>query len=165
MFYKRLLKLKEDTQRITNLEAAHRYLRSLEGTPTLHVQVLQQVFAEFGNSYTLLDVYNISGKLELVHAHYEASTMRPPSHSRPQLTLVAPTRSSHSSSRIKAVHSATPILPSCNYWAILPTKLMSATFLPRISFMIIVGRRDIRNLSVLPSSQSGSNSDYNGKIY
>ncbi len=33
MFYRRLLKLKEDTQSITDLEAAHRYLRSLEGTP------------------------------------------------------------------------------------------------------------------------------------
>jgi hypothetical protein len=36
MFYKRLLKLKEDTQSIINLEAAHRYLRLLEGTPTFH---------------------------------------------------------------------------------------------------------------------------------
>jgi hypothetical protein len=115
MLYRRLLKLKEDTQSITDLEAAHRYLRSLEGTPTLHAQVLQRVFAEFGDSYTLLDVYNISEKLELAHAHYEASTMRPPSRSRPQPPPVAPTRSSHSSSRTKAVHSATPILPSCNY--------------------------------------------------
>jgi hypothetical protein len=41
---------------------------------------------------------------------------------------------------------------------------MSATFLPRISFVIIVGKRDIKNLSVLPSSHSGSNSDYNNKI-
>jgi hypothetical protein len=49
--------------------------------------------------------------------------------------------------------------------AILPTKLVSATFLLKISFVIIVEKRDIRNLSVLPSSQSGSNSDYNGKIY
>jgi hypothetical protein len=49
MFYKRLLKLKENTQSITDLEATHRYLRSLEGTPTLHVQVLQRVFAKFGN--------------------------------------------------------------------------------------------------------------------
>jgi hypothetical protein len=48
--------------------------------------------------------------------------------------------------------------------AILPTKLMSATFLPRISFVIIVGKRNIRKLSVLPSSQNGSNSDYHGKI-
>jgi hypothetical protein len=48
--------------------------------------------------------------------------------------------------------------------AILPTKLMSATFLLKISFVIIVEKKDIRNLSVLPSSQSGSNSDYNGKI-
>jgi hypothetical protein len=36
MFYKRLLKLKEDTQSITNLEATHQYLRSLKHTPTLH---------------------------------------------------------------------------------------------------------------------------------
>jgi len=36
MFYRQLLKLKEDTQNITNLEAAHRYLCSLEGTSTLH---------------------------------------------------------------------------------------------------------------------------------
>ncbi len=48
--------------------------------------------------------------------------------------------------------------------AILPTKLVSATFLLKISFVIIVEKRDIRNLFVLPSSQSGSNSDYNGKI-
>jgi hypothetical protein len=41
MLYKRLLKLKEDTQSITDLEVAHWYLRSLEGTPTLHTQVLQ----------------------------------------------------------------------------------------------------------------------------
>jgi len=115
MLYRKLFKLKEDTQSITNLETAHRYLRSLEGTPTLHAQVLQQVFVEFRDSYTLLDVYNISEKLELAHAHYEASTMRPPSHSRPQPTPAPPTRSSHSSSRTKAVHSATPILPSCNY--------------------------------------------------
>jgi hypothetical protein len=45
MLYMRLLKLKEDTQSITDLEAAHQYLRSLEGTPTLHAQVLQRVFA------------------------------------------------------------------------------------------------------------------------
>jgi hypothetical protein len=115
MLYRRLLKLKEDTQNITDLEAAHRYLRSLEGTPTLHAQVLQWVFAEFRDSYTLFDVYNISKKLELAHAHYEASTMRPPSHSRLQPPLAAPTRSSHFSSRTKAVHLAAPILPSCNY--------------------------------------------------
>ncbi len=115
MLYMMFLKLKEDTQSITDLEAAHRYFRSLEGTPTLHAQVLQQVFAESGDSYTLLDVYNISEKLELAHAHYEASTMRFPSRSRPQPTPTALTRSSHSSSRTKAVHSATPILPFCNY--------------------------------------------------
>jgi hypothetical protein len=30
-------------------------------------------FTKFGDSYTLLNVYNIFEKLELVHAHYEAS--------------------------------------------------------------------------------------------
>jgi hypothetical protein len=83
MFYRKLLKLKDDTLSITDLEATHWYLRSLEGTPTLHAQVLQRVFAKFGDLYTLLDVYNISKKLELAHAHYEASIMRPPSLSRP----------------------------------------------------------------------------------
>jgi len=83
MLYKRLFKLKEDTQSIIDLEVAYRYLRSLESTLTLHAQVLQRVFANFGDSYTLLDVYNIFEKLELVHAHYEASTMKPPSRSRP----------------------------------------------------------------------------------
>ncbi len=115
MLYRKLLKLKEDTQSITDLEVAHRYLHSLEGIPTLHAKVLQQVFTKFRNSYTLLDVYNISEKLELVHAHYEARTMKPPSRSRLQSPLVALTRSSHSSSKAKAMHSATPILPSCNY--------------------------------------------------
>jgi len=115
MFYKRFFKLKEDTQSITDLEVAHQYLRSLEGIPMLQAQVLQRVFTVFGDSYTLLNVYNISEKLELVHAHYEASTMRLPSHSRPQPTQVVPIRSSHSSSRTKVVHSATPILPFCNY--------------------------------------------------
>jgi hypothetical protein len=52
MLYKKLLKFKEDTQNITDLEATDRYLCSLERTPTFHVQVLQRVFVEFGNSYT-----------------------------------------------------------------------------------------------------------------
>jgi hypothetical protein len=90
MFYRRLFKFKKDTQSIIDLENAHRYLRSLEGTPTLHEQVLQQIFVEFGDSYILLDVYNISEKLELVHAHYEASTMRPPSRSKLQPPPTAP---------------------------------------------------------------------------
>jgi hypothetical protein len=42
---------------------------------------------------------------------------------------------------------------------ILPTKLTSVTFLPNISFVIIVGRRDIRKLS-----WNKSNSDYHDKI-
>jgi hypothetical protein len=36
MLYRRLLKLKEDIQCITDLEVTHRYFRSLEGTPTFH---------------------------------------------------------------------------------------------------------------------------------
>jgi len=164
MLYRRLFKLKEDTQSITDLEAAHRYLRSLEGTPTFHVQVLQRVFEEFGDSYTLLDVYNISEKLELTHAHYDASTMRPPSHSRPQPTPAAPTKSSHSSSRTKTVHSATPILPFCNYCGNPTHKANECNIPSEDLFCDYCGKRDIRNLFVLPSSQSGSNSDYNGKI-
>ncbi len=113
MLYIRLLKLKEDTQNITNLEVAHRYLHSLEGIPTLHAQVLQWVFAEFRDSYILLDVYNISEKLELTHAHYEATTMKPTSHSMPQPPPTTPTISSHSSLRAKVVPSAAPILPFC----------------------------------------------------
>jgi hypothetical protein len=92
MLYRKLLKLKEDIQSITDLDVAHWYLRSLKGTLTLHAQVLQWVFAEFGNLYTLLDVYNIFEKLELVHAHYEANTMRPPSHSWLQPSQVPLTR-------------------------------------------------------------------------
>jgi TRAP-type uncharacterized transport system substrate-binding protein len=37
------------------------------------MQVLQQVFVEFKDSYSLLNVYNIFEKLELAYAHYEAS--------------------------------------------------------------------------------------------
>ncbi len=109
-------------------------------------------------------MYNISEKLELAHAHYEASTMRPPSRSRPQPTQAAPTRSSHSSSRTKAVHMVHPSYLLATTMAILPTKLVSATFLLKISFVIIVEKRDIRKLFVLPSSQSGNNFDYNCKI-
>ncbi len=47
---------------------------------------------------------------------------------------------------------------------ILFTKLVSATFLSRICFVIIMGKRDIKKLSILPSSQNGSNFDYHGKI-
>jgi hypothetical protein len=122
MLYKRLLKLKEDTQSIIDFEVAHRYICLLESTPTLHAHVLQWVFVEFGNSYTLLNVYNISEKLELAHAHYEASIMRPPSRSRPYPPLATLTRSSHSFSRAKTVQSAPPILPSCNYCANLAHK-------------------------------------------
>jgi hypothetical protein len=49
--------------------------------------------------------------------------------------------------------------------AILPIKLVSATFISKISFVIIVGKRDIMKLFVLPSSQNGSNFDYHDKIY
>jgi hypothetical protein len=83
MFYRKFLKLKEDIQSITYLEFGHWYLYLLESTPILHVQIGQQIFVEFGNAYTLLNVYNIYENLELAHAHYEANTMRPPSCSRP----------------------------------------------------------------------------------
>jgi len=37
MLYRRFFKFKEDTQTIIDLEVAHKYLHSLEGTLTLHV--------------------------------------------------------------------------------------------------------------------------------
>jgi len=70
-----------------------------------------------------MDVYNIYEKLELAHAHFEVSIMRPPSRSKPQPPPATPTKSSHSSSRAKAVHSAAPILPSCNYCGNLAHKV------------------------------------------
>jgi Ni,Fe-hydrogenase I cytochrome b subunit len=39
--------------------------------------------------------------------------------------------------------------------AILATELVSATILPKISFVIIVGKRDIKKMFVLPSSRNG----------
>ncbi len=128
------------------------------------MKVLQRVFSNFGNSYTLLDVYNISKKLEFVHAHYEANIMRPPSRSRPQPPLIMLTRSSHFSSKVKVVHSVAPTYLLATIVSILPIKLMSATFLRRISFVIIMGKRDIRKLFVLPSSWNRSNFDYHDKI-
>jgi hypothetical protein len=48
--------------------------------------------------------------------------------------------------------------------AILPTKLLSAKFLLRISFVIIVGKKDIKKMSILPRFQNGNNFNYHGKI-
>jgi hypothetical protein len=77
----------------------------------------------------MLDVHNISKKLELIHANYEASIMRPPSCLKPQPPWVAPTISSHSSSKAKVVHSVAPILPSCNYYG-NPTHKVSECNIP-----------------------------------
>jgi len=41
---------------------------------------------------------------------------------------------------------------------------MSATFFLKISFVIIVGKKNIKKLFILPSFWNGSNSDYHGKI-
>jgi hypothetical protein len=48
--------------------------------------------------------------------------------------------------------------------AILPIKLVNATSLLKISFVIIVEKRDIRKLSILLSSRNENNSDYHNKI-
>jgi hypothetical protein len=100
----------------------------------------------------LLDVYKISKKLELVHAHYEANIMRPPSRSRPQPSLAAPTKSSHFFQGLKWYTLLHPSYFLGITMEILPTKLVSATFLPRISFVIVVGKREIRKLFILLSS-------------
>ncbi len=90
--------------------------------------------------------------------------MKPPSCSRPQPPLVAPTRSSHSSG-VKRCIQLHPSYLLATIVAILPIKLMSATSLPRISFVIIVEKRNIRKLSILPSSWNKNNSNYHDKIY
>jgi len=48
--------------------------------------------------------------------------------------------------------------------AILPIKLVSAIFLPKISFVIIMGKRDIKKLLVLPNSRNKNSFDYHGKL-
>ncbi len=165
MFYKRLLELKEDIQSIIDLEAAHRYLRLLESTPTLHVQVLQRVFlAEFGDSYTLLNVYNIFEKLELAHAHYEGNAMKPPSCSKPQPRPAALTKSAHSSSRTKVVYSVAPILPSCNYCGNHAHKVRECNIPSKDLFCDYCEKMDIMKLFVLPSSRNENNSDYHDKF-
>jgi len=110
-----------------------------------------------------VDVYNISEKLKLAHAHYEASTMKPPSHSRPQPPPDAPTKSSHSSSRAKTVHLAAPILPYCNYCG-NPTHKANECNIPfEDLFCDYCGKKGHQEV-VLPSSWNGNNSDYHGKI-
>jgi len=148
MFYMRLFKLKEDTQSIINLEVAHRYLRLLEGNLTLHCVSFERVFAKFGDSYTLVDVYNISEKLELVHAHYEANTMRPPSHSRLEPPPARLIRSSYSFSRAKTKHSTAPILPSYNYCGNFAHKANECNIPSEDFFMIIVRKRVIKKLFI-----------------
>jgi hypothetical protein len=89
-------------------------------------------FAKFGDSFTLPNVYNISEKLELAHAHYKASTMRLPSRSK-QPPPVVPTRSSDYFLRAKAVHSTAPILHSYNYCG-NPTHKLSECNIPSEDF-------------------------------
>jgi len=110
-------------------------------------------------------VYNISEKLELAHAHYEASTMRPPSRSRPQPTPTAPIDHHILLQRLKRCIRLHPSYLLTTTMAILPTELVSATFLSRIFFVIIVGKKDIMKLFVLSSSRNINNSDYHDKIY
>jgi hypothetical protein len=91
--------------------------------------------------------------------------MRPPSHSKLQLPSVTPTISSHFSSRAKVVDWATPILPSCNYCGNPAHKANECNIPFKDFFFIIIGKKDIRKLFVLPSFQNGSNFDYHAKIY
>jgi hypothetical protein len=144
----RLFKLKEDTQSIINLEVAHQYLRLLEGSPTLHCVSFERIFAKFGDSYTLVDVYNISKKLELAHAQYEANTMRPPSHSRLEPPPTKLIKSSFSSSRAKTKHSTAPILPFYNYCGNLAHKANECNIPSKDFFMIIVKKKDIMKLFI-----------------
>ncbi len=164
MFYRRLLKLKENTQSITNLEAAHRYLRSWK--------VLQHSTCRFCNeSLQNLETRTLCWICTtfLKNWNWLMHTMRPILWSlhRVQGLNLRQLRQLDHHILLQGLKRCTRLHPSyllATIVPILPTKLMSATFLPRISFVIIVGKRDIKNLSLLPSSYSRSNSDYNGKI-
>ncbi len=90
--------------------------------------------------------------------------MKPPSRLRPQPPPAMPTRSSHSFSSAKVGHSATPILLSYNCYDNLVHKASECNILLEISFVIIVGKKDIIKLFVLSNSQNKSNFDYHGKI-
>ncbi len=109
-------------------------------------------------------MYNISEKLELTNAHYDASTMRPPSRSRPQPPRAVPTRSSHSSLRTKAVHLSTPILPSCNYCGNLAYKTSECNILFEDFFCGYCGKEGHQETVCFANSQNGNNFDYHGKI-
>jgi len=63
------------------------------------------------------------------------------------------------------MHSVTPILPFYNYCDNPAHKVNECNIPSEDFFVIIVGKRDIRKLFVLPSSYNRSNFDYHGKIY
>ncbi len=164
MLYRMLLKLKKDMQSITNLEVAHRYLCSLEGTSTFQAEVLQQIFVECGDMFILLDVYNIFEKLKPAHAHYEASIVRPPSHSRPQLPPITLIRSSHFSSKAKVVHSTAPILPSCNYYGNPAHKASECNISSEEFFCDYCGKEGHQEAICFAKFSERKNSDYHDKI-
>jgi hypothetical protein len=110
-------------------------------------------------------VYNIFEKLKLANAHYETGIMMPPSCSRPHPPPAAPTRSSYSSSKAKAVHLVAPILPSCNYYGNPTYKANECNIPSEDLFCDYYGKEGHQKLFILPSSQTRSNSDYHGKIY
>lgn len=122
MLYRRRLKLREDTQSIMDLEAAYRYLRAQEGTPALHAQVLQPIFFQFENLYTLLSLEistpcwtcTIFKSLELAHAHYDASMVRQ-SMCRQQFAIGTNTRILQFIQPGKVIHMTTQVGMSCNY--------------------------------------------------
>ncbi len=140
MLYRRLFKIKEDTQSITNLEAAHWYLCSLEGTSTLHAQVLQWVFCKIwrlvhfaGCVQHFWKVGTSSCTLWGLH-HFQGLSLhqlRQPDH---HILL----------QELKWCTRLHPSYLLVTIMAILPIKLVSATFLLRNSFVIIVGKRDWR---------------------
>jgi hypothetical protein len=104
----------------------------------------------------------------LAHAHYEASTMRLVLwglHHVQGLNFHQLRQPNHHIlQRLRRCTRLYPFYLLVTIVAILPTKLVNATSFPRISFVIIVGKKDIRKLSVLPNSRNKSNLDYHNKI-
>ncbi len=89
--------------------------------------------------------------------------MRAPSHSRPQPPPNTPTRSSHSP-RAKAVHLATPILPSCNYYGNPTHKANECNIPSKDIFYDYCGKERHHEVGCFLKFPKRKKCDYRGKI-
>lgn len=73
MMYRRMQKLRDDTQMLTDADAAVKFLDALEADTYLHFHLVNALFDRFGDTYTLTQVYETAERLELAHVHYATS--------------------------------------------------------------------------------------------